>query len=286
MLAIFLGYSPVSHGPDLSLCLTKLYFLLCLSKYYENALNETCAPLYRQSRDPPPMNVFEITVRRRQADGWPVTAEYSRPGELARRAEGTLRLPEDYAVELRMLHLDAHGYGTLLGKALFQGTVLLKFMKDFPFQKMTIFHERTNTVKQMTDIESSAKADRKVSLAVSSTRTLLIFILISCSVIVSGCVYLRLFKVIRQFKQFDKYVMVDKEDGLTFSFLRPILYEDDIKWLGLSPVSQNNTSGVTSWKHILEKEYNNQSEQGNYDIVFNTRYQNEKLHSIYLSERY
>ncbi|MCI5209013.1 MAG: hypothetical protein D3910_09495 [Candidatus Electrothrix sp. ATG2] len=80
--------------------------------------------------------------------------------------------------------------------------------------------------------------------------------------------------------------MVDKEDGLTFSFLRPILYEDDIKWLGLSPVSQNNTSGVTSWKHILEKEYNNQSEQGNYDIVFNTRYQNEKLHSIYLSERY
>ncbi len=99
--------------------------------------------------------------------------------------------------------------------------------------------------------------------------------------------YLRLLKVKRQFKQFDKYVMVDKEDGLTFSFLRPILYEDDIKWLGLSPVSQKNTSGITTWKHILEKVYNNnQPEQRDYDIVFDTRYQNKKLHAIYLPERY
>lgn len=46
------------------------------------------------------MNVFEITVRHRQESGWPVATEYSRPGELSRRTEGTLLL-EDYAVELR-----------------------------------------------------------------------------------------------------------------------------------------------------------------------------------------
>ncbi|MCI5147356.1 MAG: hypothetical protein D3923_17955, partial [Candidatus Electrothrix sp. AR3] len=69
------------------------------------------------------MNIFEITIQHRQEKGWPVVAEYSRPGELPRRSEGLLTLPENYDVELRMLQLDAHGYGTLLGKALFQGTV-------------------------------------------------------------------------------------------------------------------------------------------------------------------
>ncbi len=69
------------------------------------------------------MNIFEITIQHRQEEGWPVVAEYTRPGELPRRSEGLLTLPKDYDIQLRMLHLDAHSYGTLLGKALFQGTV-------------------------------------------------------------------------------------------------------------------------------------------------------------------
>ncbi len=69
------------------------------------------------------MNVFEITIQHRRETGWPTVAEYTRPGELPRRSEGLLILPEDYNIQLRMLHLDAHSYGTLLGNALFQGTV-------------------------------------------------------------------------------------------------------------------------------------------------------------------
>ncbi|MCI5212309.1 MAG: hypothetical protein D3910_26790, partial [Candidatus Electrothrix sp. ATG2] len=84
-------------------------------------------------------------------------------------------------------------------------------------------------MKQITGIGFLTKADRKGSDAIRklTKKTLVMFILISCSLTLSGCVYLRLLKVKRQFKQFDKYVMVDKEDGLTFSFLKPILYEED-----------------------------------------------------------
>ncbi|MCI5137856.1 MAG: hypothetical protein D3922_05450 [Candidatus Electrothrix sp. AR1] len=141
----------------------------------------------------------------------------------------------------------------------------------------------------MTGIKSSTRADRNISDTVRklTKKTLLVLILISCSLTVSGCVYLRLLKVKRQFKQFDKYVMVDKKDGLTLSFLQPILYEDDIKWLGLSPVFQETKSGVKIWRHVLKKIYNNNpSETGNYDLVIDTRYQNKKLHALYLPERY
>ena len=141
-------------------------------------------------------------------------------------------------------------------------------------------------MKRMTGIGSSTSADRKVFGTVPLKKILLVLILISCSLTVSGCVYLRLLKVKRQFKQFDKYVMVDKEDGLTLSFLQPILYKDDIKWLGLSPVSQETKSGITTWKHIFEKKYNNQLEQRNFDIICDTRYQNNKFHAIYFPERY
>lgn len=128
----------------------------------------------------------------------------------------------------------------------------------------------------MTGIGFSKTADKKISGTLPSKKTLLILILICFSVTMSSCVYLRILALRKQFTQFDKYIVVDKKDGLTFSFLRPTLYGNDIKWLGLYPVSQKTKSGVTIWKHILEKMYNdNQAETGSYDFPIDTRYQNE-----------
>ncbi|XCN71590.1 MAG: hypothetical protein Q3M24_14870 [Candidatus Electrothrix aestuarii] len=142
-------------------------------------------------------------------------------------------------------------------------------------------------MKGMTGLDFSAKADSKASRTVPLKNILLILILICSSVTLSGCVYLRILALRKQFTQFDKYVVVDKKDGLTFSFLTPTLYGNDIKWLGLTPVSQETKSGVTIWKHYLEKVYsNNQTETGNYDFTIDTRYQNEKLHAIYFPESF
>ncbi|WP_339137267.1 MAG: hypothetical protein WGN25_04535 [Candidatus Electrothrix sp. GW3-4] len=139
----------------------------------------------------------------------------------------------------------------------------------------------------MTGIGFSKTADKKISGTLPSKKTLLILILICFSVTMSSCVYLRILALRKQFTQFDKYIVVDKKDGLTFSFLRPTLYGNDIKWLGLYPVSQKTKSGVTIWKHILEKMYNdNQAETGSYDFPIDTRYQNEKLHAIYFPESF
>lgn len=149
-------------------------------------------------------------------------------------------------------------------------------------------------MKHTTGIGLSRTAARNVSNTVSlrgsyrkpTTKAFFLLILICCSLTLSGCVYLRLLAFRKQLTQFDQYVMVDKKDGLTFSFLRPILYGNDMKWLGLQPTLQETESGVTTWRHVLKKIYkDNQSETGNYDFVIDTRYQVEKLHAVYLPER-
>ncbi|MCI5124959.1 MAG: hypothetical protein D3925_10885, partial [Candidatus Electrothrix sp. AR5] len=77
------------------------------------------------------MSVFEITIQHRQEEknGWPVVAEYGRSGELPRRSEGLLSLPDKFDRELLVLMLDADGYGTYLGKKLFLKTIRDAFMR-------------------------------------------------------------------------------------------------------------------------------------------------------------
>ncbi|MCI5121034.1 MAG: hypothetical protein D3908_07585, partial [Candidatus Electrothrix sp. AUS4] len=148
------------------------------------------------------------------------------------------------------------------------------------------FKKEPKAMRQATESGFSRAADKKAPRTGPSKKILLFLILICCSVTVSGCVYLRLLAFRKQLTQFDQYVVVDKKDGLTFSFLRPTLYGNDMKWLGLHPTLLETKSGVTIWKHDLEKIYNNnQTETGNYDFTIDTRYQKEKLHAVYLPER-
>ena len=75
------------------------------------------------------MDTLELTLQHQRAGTWPVVAELSRPGELARRCEGRLVLPpgcadlEGFAVALTERLDRPRDYGTLLGEALFQGAI-------------------------------------------------------------------------------------------------------------------------------------------------------------------
>jgi len=74
-------------------------------------------------------DTLEVTLQYRRGDLWPVVAEHRRPGELPARSEGLLGLapafPDLDAFETALTErLDRpRDYGTLLGEALFQGTI-------------------------------------------------------------------------------------------------------------------------------------------------------------------
>ncbi|MFV9504801.1 MAG: hypothetical protein AB4911_09570 [Oscillochloridaceae bacterium umkhey_bin13] len=67
------------------------------------------------------MNIFEITIQRKNGDTWPVIAEQSTADRLTpQRSEGQLAID---ALQLRELEFDALAYGRALGAALFHGVI-------------------------------------------------------------------------------------------------------------------------------------------------------------------
>jgi hypothetical protein len=65
------------------------------------------------------MHTFEITVRSGSGNSWPIVVEQSDWGvDLSVQARGTLELDPQ-----ALLGKDAHGYGVLLGQALFRSPI-------------------------------------------------------------------------------------------------------------------------------------------------------------------
>ncbi len=70
------------------------------------------------------MNVFEITIQRKNADRWPIVVKYSRSQELLpQRSEGLLQLTPETLQELTRLQKRPRDYGRTLGAALFQDEI-------------------------------------------------------------------------------------------------------------------------------------------------------------------
>ena len=75
------------------------------------------------------MSKFEIVVRRRFEDFWPVVVKFSSPDGLPSHAEGRLQFMPGDREELIERQNDPEQYGTLLGERLFKGEVKDDFIK-------------------------------------------------------------------------------------------------------------------------------------------------------------
>ena len=107
------------------------------------------------------------------------------------------------------------------------------------------------------------------------------------AVLSSGCIYLRLLEVKNQIAQFDQHFIIDKDDGLTLTFLKPVLSEDDVKWMGFYPTIEVEIDGQKKWVLVFEKvRQENQSEKGDYDLFVESHFRENKLNSVHVSERY
>ena len=87
-----------------------------------------------------------------------------------------------------------------------------------------------------TTAEHFHMADRRPGIR---TKRLLWFALLCMALLgLSGCVYLRLLEFKGQLSNFDENFSVDLEEGLSITFLNPVILQKDMWKIGLPPTIQ------------------------------------------------
>jgi hypothetical protein len=100
-------------------------------------------------------------------------------------------------------------------------------------------------------------------------------------------VYLRLLELKNQFAHFDDHFSINSDNGLTLSFLHPVMLEKDMHMMGLPPTTQNGDQAEKTWTHIFEKLYpTGSSETTNYDLLVSSKFSTGKLAEIRIGEQY
>lgn len=67
------------------------------------------------------------------------------------------------------------------------------------------------------------------------------------TLLLSGCVYLRLLELKRQFAQFDRHFALHTHDGLRIVAQHPVLLADDVRWIGLRPETIKKLGQAEQW---------------------------------------
>lgn len=89
----------------------------------------------------------------------------------------------------------------------------------------------------------------------------------------TGCVYLRLLTVQRQFAHFDRYVRVLEEGGLTLEFVEPVLLTEDFTTLlKVAPSAVQTNGSRVDWQWTFVKAAVTNEAAGAYDITFTTTF--------------
>jgi hypothetical protein len=95
----------------------------------------------------------------------------------------------------------------------------------------------------------------------------------------SGCIYLRLNALRKQWASFDKFVMVGGEPDLAFTFKRPVLRSEDLVTLFKQPPTEEQEAGpIRTWLWVLEKQPGGPGEdQAAHAFTFTTTFTSNKL---------
>ncbi|MEW6145811.1 MAG: hypothetical protein AB1598_12425 [Thermodesulfobacteriota bacterium] len=113
-------------------------------------------------------------------------------------------------------------------------------------------------------------------------------ILLAFLLFVTGCVYLRLYKVQNQLNDFDSNFELSDKGGLILIFLNPVLEAGDMVWLMKNgPLKKEENGEGELWTYIFEKQYLTGDREGHeYDIPILILMQNEMVKEIIFPERF
>ncbi len=119
----------------------------------------------------------------------------------------------------------------------------------------------------------------------------LVYCLISVFLIfgTGGCVYWRLLKLKKQFRHFERYVILDKTYGLSLTLKKPILLEQDIVWLFKGkPAIRAQSGRQTLFKYTFKKLYPVESplEIDLAQIALSFLFQDNTLHKVRLPKTF
>lgn len=103
----------------------------------------------------------------------------------------------------------------------------------------------------------------------------------------TGCVWVRLLALKHQLADFDHYVTVEDRHGLTFRFVKPVLYTQDVRYLmELEPTARSTNADQQTWFWTFEKQRSpTNADAGDFDLTFATSFENGMLTRAAVSER-
>lgn len=118
-------------------------------------------------------------------------------------------------------------------------------------------------------------------------RRLLAISLTAFAVLTSGCVYLRLLELKRQFAQFDAYFSADTRDGVDIECREPLLTPGDLRWLGVFPETITTHQKEERWRVRWVKDAPpGEPETAVYDVELAARFESGRLAHVAIPERY
>ncbi len=119
-------------------------------------------------------------------------------------------------------------------------------------------------------------------------RLLVRTILLSSLLLVTGCVYMRLYKVQSQLKDFDANFELSDKGGLVLIFLNPVLESHDMVWLMKNdPLKKEAKGSGELWTYVFEKQYLTGSGEDNaYDIPISMQMESGMVKEIIFPERF
>src|SRR4051812_20870230 len=109
----------------------------------------------------------------------------------------------------------------------------------------------------------------------------------SLSLLLGGCVYLRLLELKQQLGKFDQFFSLQTSDGVAIVCLTPVLRTSDVRWIGLKPETTKKIGQAEHWQVRWVKQLQpGVTENIEFDIVLELAFAQDKLTRVAIPERY
>ena len=120
-----------------------------------------------------------------------------------------------------------------------------------------------------------------------AVRRLLAGGLAAASLLLGGCVYLRLLELKGQLGDFDRHFALESGDGLTLVCRTPVLRTDDVRWIGLKPEATRREENREHWQVRWVKELPaGVTESGIHDLALALGFAEDRLARVAIPEKY
>lgn len=119
------------------------------------------------------------------------------------------------------------------------------------------------------------------------TRRMVALGLAALTLLLGGCVYLRLLELKQQLGKFDEHFALQTADGLAIVCQTPVLLSSDVRWIGLKPEKTKKLGRAEQWQVRWVKQLpEGVTEKVEFDITLELSFADDKLTRIAIPERY